>query len=109
MKVDLFGKLDGDAGLDELGEFFGVPIRQSHTAMARRLADLRRLRCAVDTVSRLGKRNPDGANRPVRTRRDRQNLVVVALFEIDLRIIGVVRVDGDALNLNDTGWRRIIR
>src|SRR5690606_7047274 len=50
----------------------------------------------------------DRADGAIRAGRNGQDLVVVTLLEIDLRIIGVIRIDRDTLDLNGAGRRRIV-
>ncbi|MNU95897.1 hypothetical protein D3C71_859200 [compost metagenome] len=77
--------------------------------MAVGLADLGRFRRAVNAVGRLRQGNPDRADRAVRTRRDLQDLVVLALLEVDFRIVGVARIERDALHRMRAARRRRIR
>ena len=97
---------DRDAGLDQLGQLRGVPVGQPHAAMAFGLADLGGVGRAVDAVGRLRQRDPDRADRAVGARRDGQDLVVVALLEVEVRIVGVFRIEGDAGDLVGAGRRR---
>ena len=102
----LLHELDRHAGLHQLGQLCGIPIGQPHAAMAFGLADLRRIGRAVDAVGRLRQRDPDRADRTVGARRNGQDLVVVALLEVDVRIVGVVRIEGDAGDLVGARRRR---
>src|SRR5690606_22757454 len=89
-------ELDGDAGLYHFCQFRRVPVGKTDAAMAVGLADLRRLGRSVDAVARLRQGDPHRADRAVRSRWDLQDLVVIALLEVDLRVVGIAGIERDA-------------
>src|SRR5690349_5851005 len=73
--------------------------------MALRAADPGRVWGAVDAIGGLVEGYPYRAHRAVRTGRNRQHLGIVALLEIDLRIVSIVGIEGDARHGMQAGWR----
>ena len=53
----------------------------------------------MDAKGRLVEVDPDYADRPVRPRRQGQRLVIVALLEVEVGVVGIGRVDGDGGDL----------
>src|SRR5438445_228265 len=74
--------------------------------MAFGLADLRRLRRAMDAVGRFVQGDPYRTDWAVRAWRNGEYLVVLALLEIDVGVVGVVRIERDARHRVNAGGRR---
>ena len=105
----LFDEAHVDARLDHAGEFLCIPIGQTHAAMALGLADGRGFGRSVDAVGGLGQCHPHGADGTIRSGRNLQDLVIVALLEIDFRIVGIARIGCNSLNGDVAGGGRRVR
>lgn len=95
-------KLDLHTSVDEVSELVCVPVGQADAPVRLRLVDLGRLRRSMDSIGWLGQINPDGTNRPVWPRRNRQRFGIVALLKILVGVVCVGRVDRDGLYLMGT-------
>src|SRR5690606_40037244 len=94
----------------QLGEFRRVPVGKAHAAMAMGLADLRRVRRAVHAIGGFVQSDPYSADVTVRTGRNGQYLVIVALLEVDLWVVRIVPFEGDARHgMCAAGRRRVAR
>ncbi|KAG7666532.1 hypothetical protein KSW81_003251, partial [Nannochloris sp. 'desiccata'] len=102
----LLHEFDARADLDHLRQFLRVPVGQADAAVRFGLADLGRVRRAMDPVGRLRQRDPDRAHRPVRPGRNPQDARVVALLEVDLGIVGIFGIGRDPLHRMRAGGRR---
>ncbi len=77
--------------------------------MAVGLADLGGFRRSMDAICRLGQRDPYRPHGAVRPWRDLQDLGVLPLLEVDLRIVGIARIERDTLHRVGAAWGRRVR
>lgn len=85
-------ELDRHAGSEKLAKLSSIPIGQAYTAMGPGLVDTGGLGGPVDTEARFRQVDPHRADGAIGAGRKGQDLVVVALFEIELGIVGIGRV-----------------
>src|SRR5450759_893999 len=67
----IFRNHDGRADFYHGNQFFRVPVGQAEAAVGSGLADVFRMRCAMDAIAGFVEPNPDRANRVVWARRNK--------------------------------------
>src|SRR6266571_4878355 len=91
-RLALIQERDVGALADAAGEIEHVPVGQADAAVRLGLADLRRIRRAVDAVARLRQVDPHDADRVVGPRPDRKGPVGLDLLEAESGVVAVGRL-----------------
>src|SRR5215831_11338750 len=89
---------------NSLGKVQGVPIGKPDAAMRLRFADLFRVWCPMDSITRLGEIDPDQADRIVGTRRDGKFFMGPHPFEFEPRVVVIGGVLHNLPNAVRTAW-----